>query len=190
MKKEKLKKAVVDIDNTLWHFCDALYERLSVINKAVPNPDNWVEWDFWKNYCSENDFFKAIKEIHLSQDDSRHQPYPESQSFLRDLKENGYHIIIASHRSPESFNQTKRWLKTHNLFFDEIHLSYDKTVLIDTNCAAVVDDTPYVLKRATETGIKAAGLLFPWNREIGSNGYRLCKNLNEVLEHLFAIKRG
>jgi hypothetical protein len=26
------KKAIVDIDNTLWHFCDALYEELRKIN--------------------------------------------------------------------------------------------------------------------------------------------------------------
>jgi len=29
------KKAVIDIDNTLWHFCDVLFERLQKINEAI-----------------------------------------------------------------------------------------------------------------------------------------------------------
>jgi len=45
------KKAVIDIDNTLWHFCDVIYERLKKINSAMPTPDDWVEWDFRENYC-------------------------------------------------------------------------------------------------------------------------------------------
>jgi len=28
----KNKKVIVDIDNTFWHFCDILYERLREIN--------------------------------------------------------------------------------------------------------------------------------------------------------------
>ena len=38
-----MKRAVIDIDNTLWHFCDVLYERLKKINEAMHPPDYWIE---------------------------------------------------------------------------------------------------------------------------------------------------
>ena len=98
IKEKNMKKAVIDIDNTLWHFCDVLYERLRKINKAIPGPDNWVEWDFWEEYCSKEDFIKAIDEIHLNQDNERYLPYSESRDFLKTLKEHNFYIVVANKR--------------------------------------------------------------------------------------------
>lgn len=179
-----LKTAVIDIDNTLWRFCDVLYKRLKEINNDIPSPDNWVEWDFWTNYCSEDEFMSAIHSIHMNQDNDRHLPYLESSSFLETLKNHGYRLIIASHRTPESLPQTEKWLLGHNLIFDELHLSYDKTVLFDETCRVVVDDSPFVLDNATEKGIVASGLIFPWNKNYRNKGYKLFNNLNEVLNHI------
>ncbi|GEM_PF-4089043 len=44
----------------------------------------------------------------------------------------------------------------------------------------VVDDSPHVLERAQKLSITAAGLEFAWNR---GNGFKLFRNLSEVLEH-------
>jgi phosphoglycolate phosphatase-like HAD superfamily hydrolase len=178
------KKAVIDIDNTLWHFCDVLFERLQKINQTIPPPDGWVEWDFWENYCSKEEFLGAIKDIHLKQDDDRHLPYPEAKEFLATLKKNDFHIIIASHRTPDSIEETHRWLAKHDLVFDEVHLSYDKTVLINSSCHAVVDDAPHILDHAALRSITAAGLMFSWNLSHANNGYKLCKDLNEVLRYI------
>ncbi len=179
-----LKKAVIDIDNTLWHFCDVLYEELKKINVAIPPPDCWISWDFWMDYCSKEEFMTAIHHIQLNQDVDSHLPYSEAKSFLETLKDNDFHIVIASHRIPESLNQTKKWLLKHDLIFDELHLSYDKTVLFDETCHIVVDDAPFTLEKATEKGILASGLLFPWNRDHGNNGFKLFNNLDEVLRHV------
>ena len=160
-KKKNMKKAIIDIDNTLWHFCDVLYERLRKINKAIPGPHKWVEWDFWEEYCSKEDFIKAIDEIHLDQDNKKHIPYSESRDFLKTLKEHNFYIVIASHRTPESIEQTHRWLIKHDLMFDEIYLSHDKTVLFEEGCHIVVDDAPYILEKAAEKGAIASGLMFP-----------------------------
>jgi len=180
----KKKKAIVDIDNTLWHFCDVLYERLKKINETMPHPDDWIDWDFWENYCSKEEFIYAIQDIQLNQDDERHLPYPEAKDFLATLKEHNFHIIIASHRTPASMEQTHGWLVKLGLAFDEIHLSYDKTVLFDRSCDIVADDAPHVLEKAVEKGIMAAGLTFPWNRHYANNGYTLLENLNEILNHI------
>jgi len=182
--KNRKKKAVVDIDNTLWHFCDVLFGRLQIINEAFPPPDDWIDWDFWEHYCSKEEFLRVIEDIHLNQDDDRHLPYPEARDFLSALKEHDFHITIASHRTTDSIQQTRNWLLKHELLFDEIHLSYDKTVLIDATCDAVVDDAPHILETAAERGVTAAGLLFPWNRTNRNNGYKLCVDLKEILRYI------
>jgi 5'(3')-deoxyribonucleotidase len=179
-----MKKAVIDIDNTLWHFCDVLYKRLKKINKAIPGPNKWTEWDFWEEYCSKEEFIRVINEIHLDQDNKKHVPYSESRDFLRTLKEHNFYIVIASHRTPDSIEQTHRWLVKHDLLFDELYLSHDKTVLFEEECHMVVDDAPYILEKAAEKGLKASGLMFPWNRHNGSNGYRLFNNLAEVSRYI------
>lgn len=177
------KKAVIDIDNTLWQFCDALYEGLRMVNGAMPSPEKWVDWDFWTRYCSRADFMAVIHRVQLNQNHDNHRPYPEAEGFLRTLKDHRFHIVIASHRGPETLDQTEKWLLRHGLIFDELHLSNDKTVLFDETCHIVVDDSPSVLEKAAEKEILASGLSFPWNRD-HDNGYRLFDNLNDVAAHL------
>jgi hypothetical protein len=176
------KTAIVDIDNTLWQFCDPLYDRLKKINPEIPVPAYWTEWDFFEPFCSKETFLEVINDIHYHQDHDGHVPYPEARNFLAALKQNGYHITIASHRSAAFTIQTERWLKKHGLLYDDIHLSYHKTQLINMFTSVVVDDAPQVLEKAIENGAFATGLLFPWNKAYSDNGFRLCSNLNDILE--------
>ena len=178
------KRAIVDIDNTLWHFCDAFYEQLRKINKSFPTPDSWTHWDIWQGHCSENDFYDAVNAIHSNQHSDSYLPYPEAKDFLITLKEHDYHITIASHRSPDYRQQTGQWLKTHGLVYDELHLSFNKTQLFDESVDVVVDDSPHVLEKAVEKGVIATGLLFPWNREYADNSFNLFRNLNEILSYI------
>jgi FMN phosphatase YigB (HAD superfamily) len=178
------KKAIVDIDNTLWHFCDALYENLIVLNGSFPHPDKWEHWDFWERYCSEEIFYEAVESIHFNQDNESYLPYPEAENFLSTLKEHGYHVTIASHRSPVFRSQTEKWLAKHNLCYDELHLSFEKTRLFDSSTTLVVDDAPQILEKAVAQGALAAGLLFPWNRSCTDRGFALFNSLDEVLVHI------
>ena len=179
-----LKRAIVDIDNTLWHFCDALHEELKKLNENFPTPDSWTHWDLWEGYCSEEDFYGAVNVIHFNQHSDSYLPYPEARDFLISLRENDYHITIASHRSPDYRKQTETWLDKHGLVYDELHLSFHKTRLFDRTTDVVVDDAPRILEKAVENGVMATGLLFPWNREYSDNGFILLKSLNEILRHI------
>jgi hypothetical protein len=178
------KRAIVDIDNTLWHFCDALYDEMRKISRNFPTPDSWTHWDLWEGYCSEADFYAAVNAIHLKQHSDSYLPYPEAKDFLIALKEHDYHITIASHRSPDYRQQTGQWLQIHGLVYDELHLSFNKTQLFDESIAVVVDDAPKVLEKAVEKGVIATGLLFPWNREYTDNGFNLFNNLNDILNYI------
>lgn len=178
------KTAIIDIDNTLWQFCDALYDELRKVNKSFPMLHQWTHSDFWEGYCSKQDFFGAINAIHNNQDNTRYQPYPEAKGFLSTLKENDYHITIASDRSPDYRRQTERWLEHNGLVYDALYLSCHKTTLFNMFTDVVVDDHPGVLKKAVESGARAMGLLFPWNKAYANNGVRLFGNLNDVLTHI------
>jgi hypothetical protein len=178
------KRAIIDIDNTLWHFCDVFYEQLRKINRGFPTTDSWTHWDIWQGYCSEDDFYGAVNAIHFNQDSDSYLPYPEAKDFLITLKEHNYHITIASHRSPDYRNQTEKWLKKHGLVYDELHLSFHKTQLFDTSTNVVVDDAPKVLEKAVENGVMATGLLFPWNQACSDNGFKLFNNLNEIVSYI------
>lgn len=178
------KRAIIDIDNTLWHFCDALHDELKKLNKKFPPPDSWTHWDLWEGYCSEDDFYSAVNAIHLNQNSDSYLPYPEARDFLCNLRENDYHITIASHRSPDHRKQTEMWLDKHGLVYDELHLSFDKTQLFDEFTDIVVDDAPRVLEKAVQKGVIAIGLLFPWNRAYANNGFTLLNSLNDILNYI------
>jgi hypothetical protein len=185
-KMKKTKTAVIDIDNTLWQFCDALYEKLRKVNRDFPVPSRWTHWDLWEGYCTKEDFFGAVNAIHSDQDNAGYLPYPEAEGFLSALRENGYHITIASHRMPDWRRQTEKWLKKHGLIYDELHLSFQKTKLFNMYTDVVVDDAPQVLEKALENGAMGTGLLFPWNEAYSNNGLKLFRNLKDVLNHILS----
>jgi hypothetical protein len=47
-----------------------------------------------------------------------------------------------------------------------------------------MDDAPHILENAANKGVPVAGLIFPWNKNVRNNGYKLCMNLDEILRHI------
>jgi len=175
--------AIVDIDNTLWQFCDAFFEELQKINPAFPRVEAWTTWNFFEGFCTEEQFMAAVDAVHIRQDSDGFRPYPEAKGFLQSLKEQGCHVIIASHRRSEMRKPTEQWLARHGLEHDELHLSFDKSVLFK-DAAVVVDDAPHTLEKAVASRAIGAGLLFPWNRQFAGNGFDLFNNLNDVMHYI------
>ena len=173
-----MRSIAIDIDNTLWDFAPVFYERLKRINPDVPPPSGWTDWDFWKPYVKGSLLYDVIHEVHLRQEE--YPPYPQARPFLVALKKEGYHIIIASHRRRGARDATLRWLLGNDLPFDELHLSFDKSVLFG-DCWGLVDDSPVMLEKARRAGLVRAGLLNPWN---AGTGHPLFGSLEEVLEYL------
>jgi FMN phosphatase YigB (HAD superfamily) len=176
--KNRRRRIIVDIDNTLWHLAPELWEALKKVNPEMPPPAEWDSRRSIERFLPIKEFFRVLKEIHLRQE--TYAPFPESEFFLTSLRERGFHIVIASHRHPETYGSTVNWLNKNHLLFDEIHLSYDKSVLFPDSIA-LVDDSPINLSKALEAGILGTGLLFPWNE---NSGFPLFKTLSEVLGYL------
>ena len=179
--KEKRKgqdRIIVDIDNTLWDLAPELWEQLKKVNPLMPPPAQWGSRESLERYMPLNEFFQVLKIIHMHQE--TYPPFPESRYFLSGLKERGLHIVIASHRSKDSYGPTVKWLEKYHLSFDEVQLSYDKSVLF-AGSLALVDDSPTNLDKAVEAGLLGTGLIYPWNER---SGHPLFQNLIEVLEYL------
>lgn len=169
------QKIIVDIDDTLWHLAPILWEHLSKVNQNIPPLEVWHNWDAWKGYVSEKLFYDTLNYIHLNQD--KYFPYKEAKFFLATLMEKGFYIVVASHREKVALDLTVRWLNHHELCFDEIHISNDKSVLLG-DCYAVVDDSLYILDKAKNAGILRTGLLHPWN---AGRDHPLFNSLREIL---------
>jgi hypothetical protein len=172
------KKIIVDIDNTLWNLAPELWKQLQNFNPHMPLPEKWRDWDFWEEYVRSKDLYRALREVHMKQD--QYPPYPESREFLAGLKGRGFYIIIASHREKGTLDPTVRWLRKYDLSYDEVHLSSDKSVLFDGSWA-IVDDSPVTLKKAARAGIIRVGLRHPWNE---GTDHPLFNNLFEILNFI------
>jgi hypothetical protein len=175
---EMSRRVIVDIDNTLWDLAPQLWKHLQAINPQMPPPEKWKDWDFWEELVRTKDLYRALREVHMQQD--QYAPYPESRNFLAALKERRFYIIIASHREKGTLDPTVRWLRKYDLVFDEVHLSNDKSVLFDGSWA-IVDDSPITLAKAAKAGVIRTGLRNPWNEGMD---HPLFENLTEVLAFL------
>jgi 5'(3')-deoxyribonucleotidase len=173
-----MRKIIIDIDNTLWDFAPILYEKLNRNDPGFPHHSQWNSWNFWKGLISAETLYHIIRDVHLEQD--MYEPYTEARIFLERLQKNGFYIIIASHREKETFPSTSRWLEKYKLSHDEIHLSYDKSVLFEESWA-IVDDSPVTLDKAKQAGIVRAGLKNPWNED---EDHPLFATLTDIYEYL------
>jgi FMN phosphatase YigB (HAD superfamily) len=179
-----MDKIIIDIDNTLWDLAPVLYGRIRELNPQMPPPDQWDNWDFWKPYIALDQAYKILHSIQVQQEEF--PPYDDAAWFLTSLKEREFYIIVASHRHKEALDATARWLRNNDLVHDEIHLSYDKTVLFE-ECWGIVDDSPETLRKARDAGITRAGLRNPWNER---EDHPLFDSLRGILQYLDKQMRG
>ncbi len=173
-----MEKIIVDIDNTLWDLAPVLYDRMSKACPALPPAAEWRQWDFWRSCVEPKTIYAILDDIHMEQD--TFSPFDDAAAFLADLKRMGFYIVVASHRRKEALGPATKWLRSNNLVYDDIHLSYDKTVLFKDSWG-VVDDNPIVLKKAKDAGIVRAGLRNPWNE---NEDHPLFDNLSQIAEYL------
>ncbi len=166
--KKKDKVAVVDIDNILWDFARVFYEKLKKINPDIPEPALWNEFYMWWNYNIPHLAARQIvEEIHTNQE--MYSPFLDASDFLEFLVfQKNYYVIIASHRDVKHYDSTFRWLRKNRLYFNELFISYDKTVLFESG-RLVIDDHPKTLEKAIEKGCIPMGLIYKWNEHINAH---------------------
>ncbi|HPE06210.1 MAG TPA: hypothetical protein PLW50_00660 [Smithellaceae bacterium] len=152
---------IVDVDETLWAFNDALRECAESHGYKFPTRAQCTEWGSIYKYIPKPEAIKLFDEVHEHQLDFA--PFPDAREFLDTVRKQFY-VIVASHRDPSGMSVLKEWLDKYNLYYDDVFVGFDKTVLFkDPNVAVVVDDRDETLIIAKEHGLIAVGLRRPWN---------------------------
>ena len=154
--------AMVDVDNTLFDFATPLYEMLGESGIHIPPPQNWNKWDyFYPEFMSSkvaHDHFDAVHSHQLE-----YEPFEDARDFLEGLIKDRA-VIIVSHRRPHQCAELRKWLNEHNLPYDMVECSDDKTKMFNRSVFdVVVDDCPFTLEAAYNAGITGYGLTRPWN---------------------------
>lgn len=157
-----MKRALVDIDDSIAPFGHRWRQRLAEIAPQLP-PWPFDEYGAIDRYVTRPTLDAIILELHHNQLSAG--ILPGVVELFAWLRANDYAIVIASLRSPLTAKATIDWLQHHQLHFDELHLSSDKTVLFDEEPGIdlVIDDNPHVLAVALERGIPGCALYYPYN---------------------------
>lgn len=173
-------KAIIDVDNTLCEYSFVLYDELNKINDKVPLPIDWNNWNFYKGLISDEDFYKAAD---LAQERIMEcGMVPGANKFTRVLSDLGYEIVIASHRQDNNKILLEKWLMKKGIKYDEIHISFDKTVLFeDESTRLVVEDSPVVIKESCKRGITTIGIRRPWNRNMKEKNLYMVNDYTSII---------
>lgn len=128
----------VDLDGCLYSFGDSVYRYLCSIGKgdlwkSGPTPKPF--WDFYKDWGWTGEQFvqmcnDGVDAGYIFRGPAR----PNARNAISEIKEMGHTIIIITDRSfgttPDaSHKATLAWLAEHQIPFDEIYFSADKTLV-------------------------------------------------------------
>lgn len=78
-----------------------------------------------------------------------------------------YRIVIITARHPDSRPQTQEWLERHEIPFDELHFSEDKTDVAE-HITLAVDDHPEHVRGYSNRGIPVFLMDQPWNQKFSA----------------------
>ena len=154
--------AIVDVDETLWAFHDAVSNTARDLGVKIPKRSECTGWETIFNLDGKEAVIKVFDTVHSQQ--CSYKPYPDAESFLKWLKTRFY-VVVASHRGQSYRYELMDWMKMNNLVYDEIHVSMDKTELFgNPRVEIVIDDRADTIFSALKHGKIGIGLRKPWNQ--------------------------
>ncbi len=157
-------RIAIDIDSTLHHYWDQ-FEAAAKRRFGVDLPYKEQLWHV--DRLKPEQFKACIDETHSDEKILAAEPYPHAVETVRDWKEAGHFILIASHRHAGAHDATARWLERIGLPFDELNCSDDKIAYCrEHGIDLLIDDSPVNLEAAVDAGLRAATIGHPWNADI------------------------
>jgi FMN phosphatase YigB (HAD superfamily) len=153
--------AIVDVDEILWAFLDAVMATGKDRGVKMPTRHDCTHWDAIFKYGEKTAIIDIFNDVHSHQ--CSYKPYPEADHFLKFLRTK-FHVIIASHRLEKYKPELAEWLKTNNLVYDDLNVSFDKTAMFgNPRVAVVIDDRADTILAALRNNKIGIGLRKPWN---------------------------
>lgn len=158
-------RIAIDIDSTLHHYWD----RLSAAARrrfGIELPyEEQFDWGITR--LRPDQLHLCIQETHCDKAILAGEPYPDAVRSVASWREQGHLIHVMSHRDPECYDATARWLAQIGLPYDDLYCAHDKL----GHCLArsidlLIDDSPEDLAKAIEHGLVVATISHPWNRDL------------------------
>jgi hypothetical protein len=158
-------RIAIDIDSTLHPYWDELADSAKR-RFGVELP--YEQQHTWKISRLRDEQLRAvIADTHSDAAIARAQPYPHAVEIVNAWHEGGHWIQISSHRAERCHSATERWLAAIGLRHHDLHCSYDKIArCVELDIDVIIDDSPVTLGKALDSGMIAATLVHPWNRDL------------------------
>lgn len=174
--------AIVDVDEILWGFNDALRDLALSRGYRFPTREECVHWGSVYDFIPKPEAIKLFDEVHENQ--CGYAPFPDAKDFLAFMRKHFY-VLIASHRNQDHTPMLMDWLRINELEYDGLNVSFDKTKLFSIpGTKVVVDDRDETLRIAMDAGLVAVGLRRPWNENSKDRDYLLFESLPEIEEYI------
>jgi 5'(3')-deoxyribonucleotidase len=159
-----------DIDSTIWNtgawVCSAVLE---VTGESL-DMERITTWTHVLDTYGEEATTTIFERVFDPERVRDREPYPGAPEVLRALQERyGIEIHFVTHNDPEIMTpHLEAWLKTH--FGPYVGLTVttgDKLdILEDLGAFGLIDDRPDTTERVADTGLWAAAMIQPWNRDL------------------------
>jgi hypothetical protein len=160
----------VDVDSTVWDLSAWVCQAVSDVTGETLDPESLSTWthvlDLYGEEATMEIYERALSPGRVRQ----REPYPDSADILRDLQAEGVRVHFITHNwDPEAMApRLEPWLKTH--FGPDVGLTVttkDKLgILRELGAFGMVDDRPDTIARVADSGLWAATMIQPWNREL------------------------
>lgn len=158
-------RLAIDIDSTLHPYWDLL-AAIARRRFGVELPyEEQLDWGITR--LRPDQLHLCIRETHSEAAILAGEPYPHAVETIRRWSDAGHVIFVTSHRDPDCYDPTARWLAQIGLPFDELYCAHDKVGhCLYRGVELLVDDSPENLARAIDHGLVVATIRHPWNRDV------------------------
>lgn len=158
-------RIAVDIDSTLHDYWGVLSE-ISTRRFGVKLPyEEQLTWGLTR--LRPEQLALCVKESHSDDRILAGVPYPGAVEAVREWRERGHSVYVASSRHADCRAATDAWLRAIGLPFDELLCSAQKLErCLELGVELLIDDSPMIILGALDHGIRAATIVHPWNEEI------------------------
>ena len=182
-------RIAIDIDSTLHHYWDVL-SHAAMRRFGIDLPyEEQLDWGITR--LRPDQLHLCIKETHCDAAILAGEPYPGAVETVRRWRESRHVIHVTSHRDPDTYDATARWLGAIGLPYDDLYCAHDKVGhCVSLGVDLLIDDSPENLSRAIDQGIAVATISHPWNRELCETEDVICgKDWTELASKLDPILR-